>query len=391
MKNIRFSVVFALLLLVSACSTYESNSVTNPNSNAINPNCPAPANFEIVSATANQVTLHITASGTENQWQIQYGPHGFTPGQGTSILTHNTTVDVMGLNPNQSYDFYVRAKCESDGFSAWFGPVTTSTIINPNAPEFRMKVDGQDWSAITYQANFSGSLITIVGNGPSGDRVAMSVTANSPGQYPGSSCLMAYNVNPVSSDDFVNLMPIAPYTSSGSMTILSINTVNHTISGTFAFDGYQEIGQTGNLATKQIREGVFTNIPYVDNGTGDNSFYADVNGSEFVDVNILAVLASAGSSDTVNINALDSVNNKIVISFDANLTVGTYAFNNTPTGPIVNMTYDLGSQTINTTQGTLTITAIDSSSATGTFSFSATDANTQQVYSVTNGAFTVHF
>ena len=63
---------------------------------------------------------------TASNFQIQYGPQGFTLGNGTSVTVNNTYYysDAI-LQQGLSYDFYVRAYCVNNvGYGSWTGPYT---------------------------------------------------------------------------------------------------------------------------------------------------------------------------------------------------------------------------------------------------------------------------
>ncbi|OYU83156.1 MAG: hypothetical protein CFE24_12545 [Flavobacterium sp. BFFFF2] len=388
-----FSIGLLIGFLVISCSTYESNSLTNPNNTGQNDLCSMPSALTVSTfSSSSSLEVSWTPGATESTWQLEFGLHGFTHGQGSTILVNTVShTTINGLNPASNYDFYLRAKCEQNGFSSWVGPVSIGGALAQSA-YFKMKNDGQPWIASGWAANFSGSIISITGNrSVQNDRVSFSFAGNSAGTYPGSACMMAYTPVATNSDSYTNLLPVAPYTSSGSLTITSIDTVNRTLSGTFAFDGYKDIFQSNNFDTKQFTQGEFFKIPYTDNGTGNNTFFTKINGTEFVDVNIISITASGGSSTTINIDAFDAVNNKVIISFDDSLTPGTYPINFNPSSPLVQMSYELGTTTLQATIGSLTITSITADTAIGTFSFSTTDPVTSQLYNFSEGAFTVHF
>ena len=62
------------------------------------------------------------ASGT-SAWQVEYGFSGFPLGSGTVINTSENFIDVNALQSGQTYEFYVRTNCGSEGFSPFVGPL----------------------------------------------------------------------------------------------------------------------------------------------------------------------------------------------------------------------------------------------------------------------------
>ena len=102
------------------------------------PSCMYPTNFAATSVGETSVTLSWTELGTSESWNIEYGPMGFTPGDGISeTVTDSTTYTVENLAESTAYDFYVQSNCigmESD----WVGPITVVTS------QYNMAVTGSD-------------------------------------------------------------------------------------------------------------------------------------------------------------------------------------------------------------------------------------------------------
>lgn len=88
-----------------------SSSGTGPSSD-----CDAPINVTSNYITAN--SANITWGGPGLNWVLEYGPAGFTQGNGITVTAQNPTYTLTGLSANTAYDVYVRANCAS-GTSAW--------------------------------------------------------------------------------------------------------------------------------------------------------------------------------------------------------------------------------------------------------------------------------
>ena len=87
------------------------------------PSCVHPNNLTVDGYTNSTVTLSWTELGNASTWAIEYGPAGFTPGEGTLVTTYDNPFTVEDLTPATAYDFYVYSDC--GGFlSDPFGPVS---------------------------------------------------------------------------------------------------------------------------------------------------------------------------------------------------------------------------------------------------------------------------
>jgi len=88
--------------------------------------CPNPFNLVASNATATTIDLSWSVTGTETQWEIEAIPTG-TPPTGSGIAVTTNPYTYTGLNPNTTYDFYIRANCGPGDDSDWIGPVTFPT------------------------------------------------------------------------------------------------------------------------------------------------------------------------------------------------------------------------------------------------------------------------
>ena len=87
-----------------------------------------------VSATAadNSITVNWT-SGTGNlSFEIEYGPSGFTHGNGIVTSATTTPATLNNLEYETSYDIYVRAICDQNTYSGWSIVATATTGQRPS-------------------------------------------------------------------------------------------------------------------------------------------------------------------------------------------------------------------------------------------------------------------
>jgi hypothetical protein len=95
----------------------------------IAPPCVAPNNLVASTVMSNSVTLTWNdPSGTQTDYEyvIQSVGTGAPTANGTAVLG-STSVTDNTVQPNTSYEVYVRANCGTDGYSTWYGPITFLT------------------------------------------------------------------------------------------------------------------------------------------------------------------------------------------------------------------------------------------------------------------------
>jgi hypothetical protein len=91
------------------------------------PPCPAPTALSATPGTTS-ASVSWTAGCTENEWIVEYGATGFTPGTGTSVSgITSIPYTITGLDGGTTYDVYVYADCDANGISNAAGPVTFTT------------------------------------------------------------------------------------------------------------------------------------------------------------------------------------------------------------------------------------------------------------------------
>jgi hypothetical protein len=94
------------------------------------PTCPSPllSSFGVANLTANSADLQWLAGGNETLWGLEWGPTGFSLGNGSYDTTQIFFgYPISGLSPITSYDFYVQAICGAGDTSYWSGPFTFTT------------------------------------------------------------------------------------------------------------------------------------------------------------------------------------------------------------------------------------------------------------------------
>ena len=84
----------------------------------------------------------------ETQWELTYGAAGHTPGTGTTVTVSTTPAKKLtGLTQGTTYDIYVRATCGANTYSAWVGPLRTTTACVVPAVSSLENFDGANWTS----------------------------------------------------------------------------------------------------------------------------------------------------------------------------------------------------------------------------------------------------
>jgi len=92
--------------------------------------CPEPSNIEFGQITKTSVELNWDAGGSEDSWNLRYGPQGFGVFSGLGTTIDNIFVNnffVTGLDELTSYDFYIQSICTGNT-SNWIGPYNETTL-----------------------------------------------------------------------------------------------------------------------------------------------------------------------------------------------------------------------------------------------------------------------
>lgn len=92
--------------------------------------CVRPTNVTASNSTLNSIDIDWTSNSTATEWEIEYGPSGFTHGNGTFVSATSHPYTVPNLTPATTYDFYVRTVCGAGDTSYWSMMVTASTACS---------------------------------------------------------------------------------------------------------------------------------------------------------------------------------------------------------------------------------------------------------------------
>ncbi len=121
------------------------------------PTCPAPTGVAVSSVTGNSAVISWTTGGATN-WNLEYGPSGFSPGSGTLITDVTNPYTITNLFAGMNYDVYVQDSCAVGDVSTWAGPVSFSTLFSGCANGVLFPVFTESWE--NGQGGWSGDIGT---------------------------------------------------------------------------------------------------------------------------------------------------------------------------------------------------------------------------------------
>lgn len=245
----------------SVCSSEEFGSWWGPFTIVPpNPNCLTPSGLTVVRNPGNtSATVNWTAGGTETSWQVLYVAAGFSPSVGITLPATSKPFTVSNLT-NESYDFYVRAKCSDNEFSSWSTKVNLAEVsTGGNGYYLRMKVDGVlvnfPYPETIETASYNDSSFTIITTGGINSFFLQVLSPDGVGTYELNfaevicSYSQGFTIFSSDYDDLTN--------SPGNVVITELIQSQNTIKGTFNFIGKSD----GMTQTRTITEGEFY-LPY---------------------------------------------------------------------------------------------------------------------------------
>ena len=177
-----------------ASSDYGTNIFIDQVEVEVLPSCLEPSALVTSNITSSSVDVSWTENGNSSSWSIEYGPTGFTPGTGTTVIAYVYPFTITGLLPATSYDFYVQSTC-SASLSSWSGPKTCETncvAVSSFSENFDVATDlpicwkslGPNFSGYVQQSSGASSLpndLYLDGNSFSGQGMVVMPIVNNAG------------------------------------------------------------------------------------------------------------------------------------------------------------------------------------------------------------------
>ena len=285
----------------------------------------------------------------------------------------------------------------------WLASCKKETSIenaNVAAGNFTAVINGVPWSAAASQeqATIIRGLINITGVSVGNQEISISITDTVTGVYTLNAQTPSIGVygSADSSDLYAYSTSQSPDTSKagGTVTIAAIDTVNKTVTGTFAFKVYRTYDGQG----KTIASGVFQQIPYTTTlpaGDPHDTVTAAIDGGDW-DAESIQASTLDGSLTLVGASADGS--QSVALIFPDYASPGNYPLTSNSAIPSYLAVYDEvvnGANTANSgTSGSITILSNNTSTMrmTGTFQFSTNDpAVATSDHTITNGYFSVYY
>lgn len=243
---------------------------------------------------------------------------------------------------------------------------------------FTVNFSGETYTATTTIAVINDGMLVVSGlRGSQGESVSFAVPNPAVGTFSGDDVLMYYQ--PVGTE--YQYLNFGSEGSSGSVNITNIDALNQTVSGTFSFTGWWSNDEE-DVAPIEFTAGAFTNISYTGTLPGggggtptDDVFTAALDAMDYPIANVAVAVADGGLGETISINGLDAVQNKVVLTIDASLTPGTYQITGNMLEDVVGARYVTVSpeSVYMATTGSIVINSKTEDRIAGTYSFSATN------------------
>jgi hypothetical protein len=139
--------------------------------------CFTPSNLNV--NTTSYSTYRLEWYGNGNFYDVEYGPTGFTLGNGTRVRTNDEYTQEQIMKEGITYDFYVRQNCGGSVFSSWAGPhsvyaaedqnVTTPCTQPTNLYAYKtssteISYTSQGHGSISYEISISTSNSSLTSN-----------------------------------------------------------------------------------------------------------------------------------------------------------------------------------------------------------------------------------
>lgn len=318
------------------------------------------------------------------------------------------------------FSLFLFSACEDEPLT---GNFVTDEQVNDTSV-FSASINGEGFSASTTTGQLINGVLLMTGTDYFGNIISIVITNIGTCTFD-----LTQEINPTS---FILEAPTeAPFEvlsslgGAGTAVIQTYDQENQTVSGIFSFTAIREISDgAGGTITESVvvTNGVFTDIPFTlvdgslepydcDNGgvdpgddpgdsgivDPDSSFFALVDGEEFIDETFVAEILMVGSDEVVKLTATAPTLERMEFFIPMGLSVGTYEFDPIFNGSNLTVAYtdSQGTEALTSMSGSVTFEEYGNITGklSATFAFTATDPigiNEGEVL-VTEGAFVMDY
>ena len=318
------------------------------------------------------------------------------------------------------FSLFLFSACEDEPLT---GNFVTDEQVNDTSV-FSASINGEGFSASTTTGQLINGVLLMTGTDYFGNIISIVITNIGTCTFD-----LTQEINPTS---FILEAPTeAPFEvlsslgGAGTAVIQTYDQENQTVSGIFSFTAIREISDgAGGTITESVvvTNGVFTDIPFTlvdgslepydcDNGgvdpgddpgdsgivDPDSSFFALVDGEEFIDETFVAEILMVGSDKVVKLTATAPTLERMEFFIPMGLSVGTYEFDPIFNGSNLTVAYtdSQGTEALTSMSGSVTFEEYGNITGklSATFAFTATDPigiNEGEVL-VTEGAFVMDY
>lgn len=168
------------------------------------PDCQVPTMLTVTDVTATSATLGWTAGGSEEAWNIEYGPVGFEQGTGTVVAADANPFTVTGLADATSFDFYVQANCGTTVSEYSLGTTATTECL-PKATPYEENFDSYSGSSYSAAGVIPNCWVSYTGNTNKNYAPHVNTGANSAFNYAQSGKGLGFYANSSGSNAFAIL------------------------------------------------------------------------------------------------------------------------------------------------------------------------------------------
>ena len=338
MKNFK---IFSSILMFAAAFAITSCGDTEPLGEIVPDNCSAPNGFQISALIGTNVNLTWQDNGSASEWEVVYGPMGFSPNDGTSIIAEDNNLTITDLTAGVDYEYYVRALCSANETSEWEGPISIeNSCATPTA-----------LAAIRSETNLTQVLVSWT---PGGTSTQWQVEYGFVGYTPGTGTSVLANSTPTK-----------------TLTNINQNQDYHIWVRTICGPDERSYW-VGPVLVEAI-----------------NALSVNVDGVAFDATGVDATLTTIEDTNYINISATNEPGDMVTLLVKKTLPVGTYT-----AAPDVILSYtEEGIEYFADAESpiTVTITSKTPHSMVGTFSFTTVDEDGLTMQVITNGSFAVTF